>query len=296
MTASDLRPHDDPTLYPFLDLDRSSLAQHPDLLMEIYQRKAHGALIRNALDLADVEKMSTAIEKLKLELTEAPYVNRHSFVFPALFASVPAERERRKDYFREIHEIRQKLPSMLGVDIEHITREYLGAMAGSRPVEVPAGIDDVGSYSGCNFRSVRDGGCVSLHCGNYFQQMMPSFYEHLSTRCRVRDQLSYFFMLRPPPGGGGDLVIFDVEWKDGQGKPNQDHVTEMTDVDGTILDTAAGAGIRRRAIVMKPGDLCVFGGGHIWHVVEPVVGDVDRLTVGGFLGFTEEQDRVFFWS
>ena len=42
--------------------------------------------------------------------------------------------------------------------------------------------------------------------------------------------------------------------------------------------------------------MCIFAGGHIWHVVEPVVGDVDRLTVGGFLAFSHDRERVLYWS
>jgi hypothetical protein len=49
-------------------------------------------------------------------------------------------------------------------------------------------------------------------------------------------------------------------------------------------------------IRLAPGDMILFTGGRIWHRVEPVEGESERVTIGGFVALAQDGERVYFWS
>ena len=46
----------------------------------------------------------------------------------------------------------------------------------------------------------------------------------------------------------------------------------------------------------EPGDLLIFYGGRIWHRVEPILGSKPRITLGGFINFSDDDKKCFYWS
>jgi len=47
---------------------------------------------------------------------------------------------------------------------------------------------------------------------------------------------------------------------------------------------------------LAQGDLIAFGSGRLYHRVEPVEGSRSRVTMGGFLAFDRDHERVLYWS
>jgi hypothetical protein len=48
-------------------------------------------------------------------------------------------------------------------------------------------------------------------------------------------------------------------------------------------------------IDLSPGDLILFDGGNIWHRVENLSGDRDRVTIGGFASISDEKE-MYVWA
>jgi hypothetical protein len=42
--------------------------------------------------------------------------------------------------------------------------------------------------------------------------------------------------------------------------------------------------------------MLLFDGGRYYHRVSKVIGRSPRRTIGGFLGFSRQRDRVYYWS
>lgn len=165
-------------------------------------------------------------------------------------------------------------------------------LGGGRPLMIPPGFDNQGSYAGFTFRHlVPEYGNIPIHCGNLFHDRFYEFYTHLTSICEVIDQLSYFFMLQS--SGGGELVLYDLEWQTGQHiKTN----TIVEDADNNIIDASSGKGLKRMTLPIETGDLLVFAGGEIWHSVNQITGSASRITLGGFIGFENNHEGFYYWS
>jgi hypothetical protein len=134
-------------------------------------------------------------------------------------------------------------------------------------------------------------GNLPIHCGNVFQQNFKGFYHHLNSICDVKNQLSYFYTLQS--SSGGELILFDKEWEDGQ---QMDGIRHVFEVDGTPIDSTDENALGRISIPTCRGDLLIFAGGEIWHSVNKIEGPGDRITLGGFMAFSNDDKQLVVWS
>jgi hypothetical protein len=163
-------------------------------------------------------------------------------------------------------------------------------------VVIPSGYSQKGRHTHSTIRIYPPkGGFIAAHCGNYFQQEFPDFYKHLGSQIEVKNQLSYFVTIQKPEKGG-ELTLFDLLWEEGQTKvdPNEDN--ELILPGNQKLDITQNGSLKRRKIEPDAGDLLLFSGGRIWHRIEPIIGQIPRITLGGFLAYSEPTNKLFYWS
>jgi hypothetical protein len=46
----------------------------------------------------------------------------------------------------------------------------------------------------------------------------------------------------------------------------------------------------------KAGDMIVFHGACIWHAISEVAGSKIRYSVGGFLGLSHDDRKIYYWA
>ncbi len=173
--------------------------------------------------------------------------------------------------------------SVFGMDMETRLKETLSELAGGRDVVVLEGCERDTYYTPATLRVFYPNmGGIPIHCGNMFDRMFPNLYEYLNGIVHTKNQLSYFVGLQMP-ACGGELRIFDLERREGQ------RVISETDVeleDGRTVSSQGPDSLRSFTVRLVPGDLIVFAAGEIWHRVDSPKGDVNKVTVGAFMGFT----------
>ena len=49
-------------------------------------------------------------------------------------------------------------------------------------------------------------------------------------------------------------------------------------------------------VALAIGDLIIFDAGRIWHRVSEVQGTTPRLTIGGFICFSQDDHTVYYFS
>ena len=136
---------------------------------------------------------------------------------------------------------------------------------------------------------------MSVHCGNYFGQTFERFYEDLTKKVAVENQMSFFIMLQEPDAGG-ELSLFNFRWKKGQTKDSPSEDNEIIQPDGSRMDVNNNSNITKDKIDPKKGDMILFQGGNIWHKVETIQGQKPRITFGGFIGISVNKDKFYYWS
>jgi hypothetical protein len=278
----------------------TDLNDYPNAIKDIYEKKYNGIIIRNVCSPEEVAKIKTAIETMNTDIMMPTGVG---YTYPRLFAQVvkpdddfSGERDNIKSYFSECEKLPETLKNHIEFEIKERLESDFSKISGNRTIDLPPGIDHEGRYPGASIRVNYPGkGFIMIHCGNYFQQEFPQFYDHLTSEVNVKDQLSYFLTVNPAEIGG-ELTLFDLLWEPGQTKTSARADNEVFLTNGESLDTSLNSPLKRMKVKPEAGDLLIFSGGPIWHKVELVEGNENRITIGGFLSFTEDEGTIKYWT
>jgi len=261
------------------DVSVDDLDAFGDAIERIYAGTLDGLTIRGVID---PEEMRRAVERVEAHRSEfKDHGKQVLYGTPLVGAS-----DDRGDYFEDAWRINDRLSEFFDIDFTSRVGDVLSRLAGGRPAVVPSegpGRD----YVPATVRFLPPGGGVMhAHTANEFCNVWGA-YGHLREVARMWNSLSYF-VLAEQADEGGDLVLYDLQWDD---TPDDVLRLPMSEERDALLDRFAQV-----PIAPGPGDMIVFTGGRIWHRVAPLTGSTRRVTVGGFLALSTDEDEVLFWS
>jgi hypothetical protein len=265
----------------------------PDLLRRIKDGELSGVIVKNFFNREQVDAILENYLLDKKAKTEMPL--NQGVTYPTVFAHVKNEtgddEQAITNYFNRCEEFRSEFLKNFGADAAQMLHQAFTATSGGRPVKVPTGVNGTGLYPFATFRDLNpDTGEMTLHCGLYFYEFFPDVYKHLHTIVGTNNQLSYFTMLQKPEAGG-ELTIFDVTRTEATQKIDD---LQLESKQGEILNIEKN--VANMPLQIEEGDLLIFDGGTIWHRVEIVRGKKHRITLGGFIGFTNNESEIYYWS
>ena len=276
------------------EVDRDHLQAFQYSIKDIQELKISGVIIRNVLSTDQVEDCLSAItsapDSEKKEVTSG-------FIYPEGFStaveSYGNNEEELKAYFKRNKKFRQDIESKFGYGFESLVENLFSRFKGDLPVEVPGYNSSDGSYISLTAKIMKPGqGSIPVHCGNVLQVYFDEFYSHLKKMVSVFDQISYLIMLQPAKSGG-ELTLFHTLWRDTQ-KIIDNSTLENTDE--ILLNIEDETAVPRTRVILQPGDMIIFSGGSIWHRVEEILGGTDRITIGGFIAFSNDNQKLYYWS
>lgn len=142
------------------------------------------------------------------------------------------------------------------------------------------------------FRNLTPGsGEIKVHCEKFFHKEFPEFFQPLDSIIDLGHQLSFFLTIAAPEKGG-ELSLFNYTWGDvKQRASDEDFLVK----NNTFINLNSPSNIFRK-LKFSPGDLFVFNGGEIWHRVEKIGGSKNRITFGGFVNKTKNNENFTLWS
>jgi hypothetical protein len=268
------------------------LAQ-PNLLHDIKEGKLSGVIVKqffNANEVATILKNYWADTTVKIEMP----LNQ-GVTYPTVFAHVRKEtgddEKAIAQYFSNCEIFRTNFEQKFGVNAAQRIHDAFQSTSGERPVKVPHGVNGTGLYPFVTFRDLNpDTGEMTLHCGLYFYELFPEFYKHLHTIVADNNQLSFFTLLQKPEAGG-EMTIFDVTRTEATKKIDD---WQLESKKGELLHIEKN--VDHIHLDIEAGDLLIFDGGTIWHRIEIVKGNKHRITLGGFIGFTGNDQEIYYWS
>ncbi|HHG86123.1 MAG TPA: hypothetical protein ENJ82_15345 [Bacteroidetes bacterium] len=257
-------------------------------------------MIKNAIS---EEVCDAILAKMKATPKEDGSTMPIGWAYPVIFPELvidaykngEAEAEAKmQKHFEKFEIINQNSEKYFGAPVIEFVEEWLGKFSGGREVIRPHGYGGKGEYATATFRSYYGNGKgnISVHCGNLFQTVWKKFYGHLEQQVDIYDQLSYFFLLQEPVSGG-ELTLYDFEWEDGQKKKSNHENKEVFMADGKSIALAD-----RETMMIRPrkGDMILFAGGQIWHRIEAVMGNQERVTLAGFLSYSQGKEKIVYWT
>lgn len=260
----------DTDIYNFVTIDLDDLGSYADALHDIFLRRIDGLIIRNYYSKKDMGLIEERI------LTNTPPLHRQTLPWGETIGRTLV-RSDPNCYFDIARQFRIDCQKLFE-DIEPFEERFeriAGQLAGGRKIKIPTKNGEY--YSPATIRTLRPRETLSAHCGNFF--LAEESFAHLTTMVQVMDQLSYFVTVRAADAGG-ELALFDAEW------PEIKTVEELRpDRDDTNM-----------LVKTETGDLLFFDGGRIWHRVNCIEGETTRITLGGFAGFSKDDQDIYYWS
>jgi len=281
---------------PFWDFrytNNDGINEFSNAIEGIQNREFDGLIINQFLSENELKRITDAVNNMPLG---SRHQVRTGYTFPIAYFEAD-ERSRNKgnmdSQFRQWYLDRKEMPSLLGIDVESRIKSVFKSLGGGRDAIILESPNSEMSYMPATLRVFYpEKGGIPIHCGNMFNQMLPNLYSDLNEKVATKNQLSYFIMIQPAESDG-HLRVYNLEWKDGQKVVSE---TEVTLENGTIVSSEKEGELRSFEVNLVAGDLIVFAAGEIWHRVDSPLGNRNRITIGGFLGFTKNSGDITFWS
>jgi hapalindole-type alkaloid chlorinase len=217
----------------------------------------------------------------------------HPMAFAQMDQMVRGGKISAEDYHRDAVAFRKGFQAQFGIDVEGRLIGMLDRISGGIPAGIPEDVEGHGSFIPFTFRELLPGkGTLKAHCEHLFFQEFPKFFERFSHFTKNENQLSFFIVLQKA-GQGGALTLYDLIWEDGQRRPTD---FDIRLPDGTQINVDDPKELPQQRISPEAGALVVFAGGKIWHRVDVVEAAPSRITLGGFLSFSPDYQRIYLWS
>lgn len=281
-------------VYNIIRTTKNGIEENNLSLNDITSNKVNGFVISDFLNQQEVVTMLSGFRSIQAE--ELIHINESFDSYPMSFAQYDQMLERNiiknEDYFNVSEKFISNFPAKFGVNITQKLIDVFSNITNAPPIFIPND-NDQRPYVPFTFRELFPGeGCLKAHCENLFFQEFPSFFSKINTFSTLENQLSFFIVLQKPQIGG-ELTLFDIIWNEKQKRPNDD---EIILENGTTHKFENDIALKRDYINPEVGSLVVFTGGKIWHRVEKVKLAPSRITLGGFLSFSHDGQKLYTWS
>lgn len=269
----------------FLEVDLSNLDLSNNYYDQIYNSEIDGLIVKNALSQFD-------IDVLKPEKIEQYGVLKEGSDFGYVIGRTLngcAELDLDHSYFDETDRMRGYLDELFSTDYVFFLEQILSRLCGKRKVALPRNANGR-LYKPSTVRVLQQNTSNGMppHIGQEFLSL-PQLSD-LSNQADVNSQLSFFFMLQPPDVGG-ELEVYDLVWNDTPKElvGGMNVIEKKKERENLLMDKDS------KRLALEKGDLLLFDGGRIWHQVRPVLGQTNRVTIGGFTALSKNHRKVFYW-
>ncbi len=277
-------------LYNLVEIDVKNLSYYyPDGIKDICERKIDGLIIDNFLCQADIDKVVNKLTQ-KGPFEGSPF-GEILIYGPALYVSETDTAA----YCQQATEFREYCRYLFeeGVDFETRLNEVLSMMSGGREVTIPKDRNN-SEYTPTTIRVLEEGQFMGWHFGNQFLYCTPG-YKHLKTQIDTTAHLGYFLVLSEAEAGG-ELILYDLEWDETEWLDTESGGRKRNGtVNGQFIADVM-EDFEKMAVKPKAGSLFIFDDSRILHRVSTVEGERRRITVGGFVAFSANREKVYYWS
>lgn len=282
-------------LFDFVMTDVSQIDVHAGALQSILDKRLDGIIVRNVLLPETIAAVIPRLEESAVGRRKFPMFKALDDAPYTLGQPIVGTDMDLVEYYRDAVVQRARLADLFAGHQAYEARiaEVFTALAGGLPAEV-AHSPDGQAFTPSTVRVLTEGHEMGVHVGNEFARLPQA--RHLHSLIDMTDQISFFIPLSVPDAGG-ELVVYGVEHSDMSMFMPKTTSAESSNVwlEGTKVFSAFES-LDATAFVPRPGDMLIFDGGRYFHRVSKVQGSAPRRTIGGFVGFSQAHDRLYYWS
>lgn len=193
------------------------------------------------------------------------------------------------EYFEIAKTYNKTEPEILGFSFIERLRAVLNKISDTPSVKIPVSATGK-DYLGSSIRILEpDKAAFPAHTDKYVHDIAEEARE-LNSMISSENIISFFAVLKNPEKGGR-LFLFNKLYKD----TSADVLNNLTFGDFSEVQKYI---YKHEAIEvpLQEGDLILFDAGQRWHLVEPIYGAQQRITVGCFTSYSKGRDAIYIWS
>jgi hypothetical protein len=193
------------------------------------------------------------------------------------------------EYFEIAKTYNKTEPEILGFSFVERLKSILNKISVASSVQIPVSASGK-DYLGSSIRILEpDKAAFPAHTDKYVHDIAEEARE-LNSMISSENIISFFAVLKNPEKGGR-LFLFNKLYKD----TSPDILNNLTSGDFSEVQKYI---YKHEAleVPLKEGDLILFDAGQRWHLVEPIYGTRQRITVGCFTSYNKKKDTIYLWS
>jgi hypothetical protein len=268
----------------------------PDMIRPLLNREQDMLLLEGFLNTGEATEILNEMTAWNQAHTAHRLTLPDGEFFPLPYSTVRADKEdlpaleANDQYLRSAEDFRTNVSDPQGSPTGRLLQDMETSLGicpltvGGRPL-LPLGV-----------RTLRPGSAgIDIHCENAFlNQLSDDFKEMLYSAVDLENALSVFITLSAADHGG-DLIVFDHEWDAVLIELNRTSYEERHDANGSIFTSRNHHAPSGKTVRSQSGTAVIFRAAQIWHMVSPVLGKQDRVTVGCFIGQGHD-GKVYYWA
>lgn len=269
-----------------VDIDFCKVEELDLIYSDLFYRKKDVLIVRNFFSKEELDMIKSKIQALKTEhITD--YNGRYTAI-PPVFET--AKMEINKRYFEYCRGAMTHLEKTLELNLEkkHIDLFKIIAKGKYNISNPKISMESEPFVSGCLRIIPSSYGVINIHADNDFYTGKDSFYEHFKKSVNITNHVSYISMLQKPKKGG-NLVLYNIEYP---------YFSKQED--GTVFGAKTKKikveNIGFYEVNINEGDVVLFSGGQIWHSVNKMIGEKNRITFGGFSALSNDKKTIYLWT
>ena len=263
-------------LYKWTILDIESLDNGLDSIDLLYTDDLDGIIIKNVFSCKEIETARKHIESLSPEFEQIIYGEKFGF-------SLMEATNDLNQYFQKASDFRLQLNQIFADEFETRIFNIFNHLHSLKNIKfLDRKNDDI--CIPAQIRIVHPGkGGLKAHTDNEFFERYR-VYHNLKEIKKDVDILSYFIVIDKPEKGG-ELVLYDLLREQTTLSMKQEFYSCQRD---SFLNN-----FRKQYINPDIGDMVIFNSWRIWHKVADFDGSKNRITVGGFLARSQDNQTIY---
>lgn len=275
------------------EVNAASLGGARDAIARMYEDQLDVLIVRNALPAAPLAAAGERLDRddtdpgwarpnVRMPVEDIQILGTDTPATPTYQAPTGASLEA---YLESAEKHRQEGQGVFdaGFNAAPAITALLGHFSSGKPVEI-ARADDGRQYVPFTVRRLVNGKQIGLHHDYHYPLAL---YKQLAPKLDTKTLVSYVALMRRPDAGG-ELCVYAVT-------PDMPNPPKMPNGFQWDLD-AVENGYDSQKFTLDAGDFFLLASGRCLHRIAPIQGSRARVTMGGFLAFSKERDRVYYWS
>ena len=256
-----------------------NLSQFPSAIPDIYIGKIAGIIVKNVF--TDIE-----LTKIKENLNKYEHLGFNITWGSILGYPLNKATKYRSKYFAEVQNDKVTYSKIFNLNISDKLTNIFKTISGGKVVSVP--IEKQHNYNSGTFRIMEvNHGALKAHTGNEFIDLQKKKgMSYLVQLASMYDSMSYFILIQKPDKG--ELILYDLLYEN---TPNEVFGFKQNTRNDEYFNNIAS-----QKLNLQEGDLLVFNGGRIWHKVTDIKGKQRRITFGGFMAISKDNQDIYYWG